>query len=216
MSDTAQQHPEFFKPSAEEAAELEGNFVAAAVAPTPDAPAVLPKPSNRTTAALVAMLGGAIFAVLYGVAAWGYSAAAWIYGSSAAGAEAGVFIQERTINFVATPVYWLTVIAFTLYFVVLAILINTGHWRSFVLWGLVVAVLTYLTAIGSGLLTVHAWTLTFSEALEFMWRAVAFNPLILVAVVLSREIPIWLGGWIALSSRKHRAPVADIAVEESV
>jgi hypothetical protein len=148
-----------------------------------------------------------IFAALYALAAWGYSAAAWLYSDSAAGTEAAAFIQERTIFFLATPVYWLTVIAFTVYFVVLAVLINRGHWRTFVLWGVAVAALTYLSAIGAGLLTVDAWTLTFSEALDFMWRGIAFNPLVLVAVVLSREIPIWLGGWIALKGRALRHPL---------
>ena len=103
-----------------------------------------------------------------------------------------------------TPLYWLTVIAFTVYFLLLAVIINTGHWRSFVLWGLVVALLTYVTAIGAGLLTVSAWTLTFSNAVDFMWRGIAFNPVVLVAVVLSREIPIWFGGWIALKGRPLR------------
>lgn len=204
MSDVAHEHPEFFKPTPEEEAARAGGFAQVAAGTSEDTPAVDPKPSNRTTASLVALLGGAIFAVLYALAAWGYSAAVWLYGSSAEGTEAAAFIQERSISFLLTPVYWLTVLAFTLYFVLLAIMINTGHWRSFVLWGLLVAVLTYATAIAAGLLTVDAWTLTFNEAVEFMWRGIAFNPLVLVAVVLSREIPIWLGGWIALRARKYR------------
>jgi len=206
VTETASVHPEFFKPAPAEDAEVVGIGFAGvgSVEAAPDAPAVVRAPSNRTTGALVALLGGVIFAALYALAAWGYSAAAWLYGDSAAGTEAAAFIQERTIFFLATPVYWLTVIAFTVYFVVLAVLINKGHWRTFVLWGLAVAALTYLSAIGAGLLTVDAWTLTFSEALDFMWRGIAFNPLVLVAVVLSREIPIWFGGWIAVKGRKLR------------
>lgn len=214
MSDVAQEHPEFFKPTPEEEAARGAGFAAVAAGTSEDSPAVHTKPSNRTTAALVALLGGAIFAVLYALAAWGYSAAAWLYGSSSEGTEAAAFIQERSVSFLLTPVYWLTVFAFTLYFVLLAILVNTGHWRSFVLWGLLVAVLTYATAIGAGLLTVRAWTLTYSEAIEFMWRGIAFNPLVLVAVVLSREIPIWLGGWIALKARKFRGADQASATEE--
>lgn len=201
MSNIGTQHPEFFKPAAgEETPE------AAVVTPpvSRDIPAVIKKPSNRATAAGVAVLGGVIFAVLLGLAAWAYSAAAWVYGGSSEGVAADAFIYDRTITFLITPMYWLTVIGFTVYFVLLAVIVNTGKWRSFVLWGLLVAVLTYLTAIGSGLLTVSAWTLTFDEALDFVWRSVAFNPLVLVAVVLSREIPIWLGGWIALKGRKLR------------
>ena len=197
------EHPEFFKPAAEQDSAL-GFAGVNAAQPTEDAPAVEAAPSNRTTGAVVALLGGVVFTVLYALAAWGYSAAAWMYGDSAEGTLASVFIQDRTIAFLSTPVFWLTAIGFTLYFVILAILINKGHWRSFVLWGLVVAILTYATAIGAGLLTVRAWTLTFSEAIDFMWHGIAFNPLVLVAVVLSREIPIWFGGWIAVKGRKLR------------
>jgi hypothetical protein len=209
MSDATTEHPEFFKPAPEEEPQGLGFAGVNGSQTTEDAPAVAASPSNRTTGALVALFGGVVFAVLYALAAWGYSAAAWMYGDSAEGTQAAVFIQDRTIAFLSTPVYWLTAIAFTLYFVILAILINKGHWRTFVLWGLVVAILTYATAIGAGLLTVRAWTLSLSEALEFMWHGIAFNPLVLVAVVLSREIPIWFGGWIAVTGRKLRdAPEA--------
>lgn len=210
MSDATTEHPEFFKPAPEEEPSAGLGFAGVnGSKTTEDAPAVAATPSNRTTGALVALFGGVVFAVLYALAAWGYSAAAWMYGDSAEGTQAAVFIQDRTIAFLSTPVYWLTAIAFTLYFVILAILINKGHWRTFVLWGLVVAILTYATAIGAGLLTVRAWTLSLSEALDFMWHGIAFNPLVLVAVVLSREIPIWFGGWIAVTGRKLRdAPEA--------
>ena len=205
MSNPTTEHPEFFKPAPEEEPSAGSGFAGVnGSQTTEDAPAVAATPSNRTTGALVALFGGVVFAVLYVLAAWGYSAAAWMYGDSAEGTQAAFFIQDRTIAFLSTPVYWLTAIAFTLYFVILAILINKGHWRTFVLWGLVVAILTYATAIGAGLLTVRAWTLTLSEALDFMWHGIAFNTLVLVAVVLSREIPIWFGGWIAVTGRKLR------------
>lgn len=207
MSDTAQDHPEYFKPTPEEESAAAAAFASSLVVTHADLEETPPaKTSNRATGALVALLGGAVFAVLFALAAWAYSFAAWAYGSGDENPTMASFIQERTLAFLATPVYWLTSIAFTLYFILLAIIINKGHWRTFVLLGLLVALLTYATAIGAGLFTVHAWTLTFAEALDFMWHAIAFNPLILVAVVLSREIPIWFGGWIALKARKLRDP----------
>jgi uncharacterized membrane protein len=205
MSDVSTEHPEFFKPAPEEEPPVGAGFAGVnGLQTTEDAPAVEATPSNRTTGAVVALIGGVVFTVLYALAAWGYSAAAWVYGTTGEGVEASVFIHDRTMSFLSTPVFWLTSIAFTIYFVLLAVLINKGHWRTFVLWGLLVAILTYATAIGAGLLTVRAWTLTFSEAIEFMWHGIAFNPLVLVAVVLSREIPIWFGGWIAVKGRKLR------------
>lgn len=201
MTESQPLQSEFFKPAA-----TSDDFVdfGADHASATDVPAVLAQPSNRVTGALVALLAGLVFTLFYSLAVWGYSAAAWLYGDSAEGTLASVFIQERTLAFLSTPVFWLTAIGFTLYFVILAVLINKGHWRSFVLWGLFVAILTYATAIGAGLLTVRAWTLSFNEAIDFMWHGIAFNPLVLVAVVLSREIPIWFGGWIAVKGRKLR------------
>lgn len=198
MSDPATEHPEFFKPAAEEEPLGLGFAGVNGSQTTEDAPAVAASPSNRTTGAVVALLGGLVFAVLYAGIPWFYSSVV-----------SGKFEQPNFV-FLATPVYWLTAIAFTLYFVILAILINKGHWRTFVLWGLFVAILTYATAIGAGLLTVRAWTLSFSEANAFVWEGIAFNPFVLVAFVLAREIPIWFGGWIAVKGRKLRdAPEVD-------
>ncbi len=161
-------------------------------------------PTNRATAVLIAIAGGVLFSILFILAAVLYNWAAWTFGTGSGANNVVDFIQSRTLAFLATPVYWLTTIAFTVYFVLLAILLHRALWRSYVIGGLLVALLTYLTAVGAGLFTVHAWTLTFGEALNFLWRGIAFNPLVLVTVVLAREIPIWFGGWIAITGKKFR------------
>ena len=83
MSDPTTEHPEFFKPAPEEEPQGLGFAGVNGSQTTEDAPAVAASPSNRTTGALVALFGGVVFAVLYALAAWGYSAAAWMYGVSA-------------------------------------------------------------------------------------------------------------------------------------
>jgi uncharacterized membrane protein len=200
LSAMSSDHPEFFKaPKEDTAAPLPGDEV------TTDAPAVVRVPTNRGAAALIAVAGGALFALLYIAAAVLYNWASWSYGTGGGSPSAADFIQSHTVAFLATPVFWLTTIAFTVYFVLLALILHKGQWRSYVLGGLIVAILTYATAMGAGLFTVHAWTLTFTEAVNFLWRGIAFNPLVLVTVVLAREIPIWFGGWIALKGKKFRA-----------
>jgi len=200
-SETVAEHPEFFKAPKEET-----SFgLAPEDAVTTDSPAVVRVPTNRGPAALIALAGSVLFALLYILAATLYNWAAWGFGNGGGALNMGDYVQTRTVAFLATPVYWLTTIAFTVYFTLLAVIFNKAVWRTYVISGLGVAILTYATAIGAGLFTVHAWTLTFGEAANFLWRGIAFNPLILVTVVLAREIPIWFGGLIAIRGKKFRA-----------
>ncbi|MEY4101870.1 MAG: hypothetical protein RIR88_4 [Actinomycetota bacterium] len=172
---------------------------------TPPTPAVQRVPTNRGPAVLIALAGGVLFSLLYILAASLYNWASWTYGNGGGASNVADFIQTRTVAFLATPVYWITAIAFTVYFALLALIFNKAVWRTYVIAGFVVALLTYVTAIGAGLFTVHAWTLSFGEAVNFTWRGIAFNPLVLVTIVLAREIPIWFGGWIAIRGKKFRS-----------
>ena len=195
----AEDHPEFFKPKPEdEAAVIPGAPL------THNDPAIAEPRTNRTGAVWIALTGGVVFALLYLLATILYSWAAFTWGDNVGGRDVFTYVQNRSFNFASTPIYWLTSIAFFFYFTLLALFFYGAKWRAFVIGGLVVALLTYATAIAAGLFTVSAWTLTFREAIAFMWRSIAFNPLILVTLILAREIPIWFGGWIALRAKKLR------------
>jgi hypothetical protein len=195
----ADDHPEFFKPKPEDEAVV-----------TPGAPLTLTDPAmaeprtNRKGAVWIALTGGVVFALLYLLATILYSWAAFTWGDNVGGRDVFTYVQNRSFTFASTPIYWLTSIAFFFYFTLLALFFYGATWRAFVIGGLGVALLTYATAIGAGLLTISAWTLTLSEALAFTWRSIAFNPLILVTLILAREIPIWFGGWIAVRAKKLR------------
>lgn len=205
----AEAHPEFYKPRSEDE-----HVATPAPALTLDDPALTPY-SNRTAAVWIALTGGLSFALLYLLATILYSWAAFTWGDQVGGRDLYTYIQNRSLAFVSTPIYWLTSLSFFFYFSMLAVLAYRATWRVYVACGLIVAVLTYVTAIGAGLLTISAWTLTFREAISFLWRSIAFNPLILVTLMLAREIPIWFGGWIAIRARKVRdknaARLAEVA-----
>lgn len=192
-------NPAFYKPKPED------EPVVVPGAPlTHGDPAIEVPRTNRTGAVWIALTGGVVFALLYLLATILYSWAAFTWGDNVGGRDVLTYVQNRSFNFASTPIYWLTSIAFFFYFTLLALFFYGAKWRAFVIGGLVVALLTYATAIAAGLLTVSAWTLTFREAMAFMWRSIAFNPLILVTLILAREIPIWFGGWIALRAKKLR------------
>lgn len=192
-----EEHPEFFKPKPED----EPTVLPATAL---DLESGVPERSNRTGAVWIALAGGLTFSLLYLAATVLYSWATRVWGEQGGNLDVVGYVQSSTLTFVSTPVYWLTSLAFFVYFTLLALLFYRATWRTYVIAGIVVALLTYLTAIAAGLLTISAWTLTYRDALAFTWRSIALNPLILVSLILAREIPIWFGGWIALRAKKLR------------
>ncbi len=175
---------------------------AATLAPEPEAvvPPVpqtiyvhAPKPKargNRGFGLLVALIGTAVFALLYAAISY-----LLLVGRSEPAQANPVFAE-----FVMEYVFWVPVLAFFVGFAVLVIIVNRGPWWAYAVFGLLVGVLVYLSYIGASLLTVQAWTLTVDQASEFVGQR-WFDPFAIVAAVVAREIPVWFGGWIASRGR---------------
>ncbi|ANJ27901.1 hypothetical protein [Agromyces aureus] len=148
---------------------------------------------NRAFGVLVAAIGAVAFALLY---------AGVTYLLLLSRGDQGAATDEF-VKFLAGPywaLFWVPTIAFFLGFALLAAIINRGPWWTYAVFGLLVGVLVYFSYIGASLLAVQAWTLTFDEAQTFIgdrW----LDPFAIVAGVIAREIPIWLGGWIAAHGR---------------
>ncbi|SIN92876.1 rhomboid family intramembrane serine protease [Agromyces cerinus] len=145
---------------------------------------------NRGFGVLVALIGTVAFGVLYGVVAY------VLYLSFGAPEGEAIGIAD----FLVEPTYWVPVIAFFVGFALLAAIVNRGPWWTYAVFGLLVGVLVYFAYIGGSLLFVQAWTLTLEQANDFIaerW----LDPYAIVAAVIAREIPIWLGGWIAARGR---------------
>lgn len=202
MSNLTQEHPEFFKAPPERDVPTEPAAVATIdgildqvthPALTPSQIAVRPA-SNRRAGALIALFGGLLFALLYAAAAFGIIALR----------QPTEFIYSSTLSFLATPIFWLTSALFTGLFAFLAILVNRGRWISFIAGSFIVALFTYAAALGAGLISIHAWELTFVEARSTLWENIAFSPLVLLAPILGREIPLWLGVWISRRGKRLR------------
>ena len=167
------------------------------VAPAPgpqtiyvQAPTPPKRRSNRGFGILVALVGTVLFALLYAAISY----LVLLTGSDPSGDFARFLAGDRW------PVFWVPVVAFFVGFTLLAVIINRGPWWTYAVFGLLVAVLVYFSYIGGALLTVQAWTLSFDEASNFVserW----LDPFAIVAAAIAREIPIWLGGWIAARGR---------------
>ncbi|MEF3403277.1 hypothetical protein [Agromyces sp. CCNWLW203] len=179
---------------------------AATLADTPEPVYVAPQPGpqtiyvqaptppkakgNRGFGVLVALIGTVAFAVLYG--AIGYA----LYLNYGAPAGEAIGIAE----FLVEPMFWVPVVAFLIGFALLAAIVNRGPWWAYAVFGLLIGALVYFAYIGGSLLGVQAWTLTLEQANDFIaerW----LDPYAIIAAVIAREIPIWLGGWIAARGR---------------
>lgn len=187
------------------AAATAGAVGAATLAPAPDEPFAppahtvyvqAPEPprakGNRAFGLLVALIGSALFALLYAGVAYLLLLTTQV--------EAAAVNEAYLERFLARPVYWVPIVAFFIGFALLAAIINRGRWWAYVVFGVLVGALVYFSYIGGALLTVEAWTLTFDEAASFVSQR-WLDPFAIVAAVIAREIPIWLGGWIAARGR---------------
>lgn len=152
---------------------------------------VPPKPkSNRWFAVMVTAIGSVLFAALY-------AGISYIYMSVTGTARAFE-------SFLEAPVFWGPVLAFFVAWALLGIIVNRGPWWTHAVFGLLVGVLVYFSWIGFALITRHAWAMTSAEASEFL-RQQWLSPYALIAALTAREIPIWLGGWVARNGRKVTA-----------
>jgi hypothetical protein len=169
-----------------------------AAAPQPGAQTVYvqaPTPpkskGNRGFGVLVALIGTVVFALLYAGISY-LLITMYGVGSADAGSSA--------TQFLISPVFWAPVVAFFAGFALLAAIVNRGPWWCYAVFGLLIAVLVYFSYVGGALLSVQAWTLTLDEAQTFISQR-WLDPLAITAFIIAREIPIWLGGWIAARGR---------------
>lgn len=196
----------YIPPSAAAAGAVAG---AATLAPepliTPSTPAVPPQTiyvqapvapkskGNRAFGVLVAAIGAVAFALIYAGVTY-----LLLLGRGDQGAATDEFVK-----FLAGPywaLFWVPTVALFVGFALLAAIVNRGPWWTYAVFGLLVGVLVYFSYIGASLLAVQAWTLTFDEAQKFIGER-WLDPFAIVAGVVAREIPIWLGGWIAAHGR---------------
>jgi hypothetical protein len=147
---------------------LAGERVVYVTTPTP------PKPhGNRVVGSLLALVGTVVFAIAYALVG-----AAFI---ALTGSKLGFG------DFISDAIFWIPVLFFTIGFVLVVVLLNRAAWWVHVLGSLLVAVITYFGTIGM-LLLVHQIAGSNPSFLD-----TAFNPYVLAATIVAREVSIWTG-----------------------
>ncbi|WP_317229368.1 hypothetical protein, partial [Clavibacter sp. MX14-G9D] len=157
-------------------------------APTPPQ-----KRGNRGFGVLIAVVAAILFALLYSL---GTALLASVRNPDAFGDVFG--------RYLLSPVFYVPTLAFLVFFVLLALLVNRGRWWAFVLGGLPVAILVYAAYIGTRLLQGGVMDLAPSEQALLLQRTVTFPDGILAAF-LARELVTWLGAGISARGRRVKA-----------
>lgn len=173
--------------------------VVAAAAPLQNQPIFVQAPEaprdrgNRGTAGLIGLLATLVFAVLYLAIGLGWSAIQ--------GEVNGENIVEQILAPLTTWAFWVPVAVFFLGFWLLGAIINRGRWGRWVIFGLLVGVLSYGGYILGQLFEAPFWLISSSEAIELVGDQL-FAPLAIAAFVLGRELTIWFGAWVARSGAR--------------
>lgn len=156
---------------------------------------------NRGFGILVGLLATVVFAGLY---------AAAVAGLQLLFEDDGTFV-ENIVQLSTSWPFLLAVAAFFISWAVTAAIVNRSGWVHWVLGGFIIGLVVFLAWVGGFLIQERAWTLSVDEILaEVTGVAFTFGPVL--AFIVAREIPVWLGGWIASRGRKVRA--ANIEAQE--
>jgi len=148
---------------------------------------------NRGFGILIGLLATVIFAGLY---------AAAVSGLQLLFEDDGSFV-DNLVQIATSWPFLLAVAGFFLSWAVTATIVNRSGWVHWVLGGFIIGLVVFLAWVGGFLIQERAWTLSVDEILaEVTGVAFTFGPVL--AFIVAREIPVWLGGWIAARGRKVR------------
>src|SRR5690606_27241243 len=92
-------------------------------------------------------------------------------------------------------------VVFFIGFWLLGAIVNRGRWGLWVVFGLLVGVVSYGGYILGQLFEAPFWRVTSSEATSLVGEQL-FAPLAIAAFVLGRELTIWFGAWVARSGAR--------------
>jgi hypothetical protein len=151
---------------------------------------------NRGLGSLLAVLGAAVFAVLF---AGAVTLAFLLNDSATVGAAFTDFIQNAA--------FWVPVLVFLVAFVLLVLIVNRAGWAAHVFGSLLVALAVYFGSIGILLLLGVVIGAGDSEALG-SFSGLASNPIIIIAALVAREVAIWFG--LAISARGRRVKARNL------
>lgn len=161
-----------------------------------DAPARPKKRGTRGVGLAVVLLSTGVFAVLYALATIALALALRPEG------------LNGFANYLASAPFFVPVLVFAGVHLLLVIVANRAGWWIHVLGGFLVAVVVWVSFLGAALIAAGAIGATEAQQQSVILQQLV-NPLGIIAAVLAREIPIWVGGIVARRGRTQTARNAE-------
>jgi hypothetical protein len=156
------------------------------------APPIPPKRrGNRGVGVLLSIVGAILFAAVYGVV----SAVIIDF-------QSRDFFGPQFVSFLGSAFFWIPVVVFLVGLVLLVLLLNRAGWWAHVLGSLVLAFVVYFGMIG---LLLFVGNTLHESPTSVTFAALATNPWVIAAAVVTREVSIWIGLAIAARGRRVRA-----------
>jgi hypothetical protein len=112
------------------------------------------------------------------------------------------------LAFVNSSAFWVPVLYFALASVLLAIVLNRAAWWAHVIGSVLVAIFVFWASAGTLALLSNVVGMTPDDAGATFW-SIAGNPILFIATILAREVPLWIGLAISTRGRKVRARNAE-------
>lgn len=148
-----------------------------------------PRPrGNRGAVGLMGLLAAVAFAVLYLGAMVGLG----VLLGDVKGTDLGEFVLAAATSWGL----WIPTVVFYFGFWFLGAIINRGRWGHWVVFGIVVGLISYGGHLLGQLFEAPFWRITATQGVDLINEQL-LAPLAIVAFVLGREITIWFGAWAA-------------------
>jgi hypothetical protein len=156
------------------------------------APPIPPKKrGNRLVGTLLSIVGGVLFAALYGVVS-----------AVILDLREGDLFGADFVSFLSSAFFWVPVATFLVGLILLVLVLNRAGWWAHVFGSLILAVAVYFGMIGLLLLIGNVFH---GSPTPVTFAALAVNPWVIAAALVAREISIWIGLGIAARGRRVKA-----------
>ena len=108
---------------------------------------------------------------------------------------------DALVHLLSSWTFWTPVALFFIGFWLLGAIINRGRWGHWVVWGLIVGVISWAGFVLGQFFEAPFWTITASEGLKLL-ETQTLAPMAVASFIIGRELTIWFGAWAAARGKK--------------
>lgn len=157
------------------------------------APAEPKKHGNRGIGSLIAVGSAIVYAAVFAIVVFVIRL---------------VLVNGVTFAFVLQPSFYVPVLFYVIGLVLLVLVLNRAGWAAYVVGSILVGVLVYFGTIGVLALGQNVLAMT-SQTAGLVFGALVFDPYVIAAALVAREVSLWMGHLISRRGRRVKARNAE-------